>query len=234
MAPLEHISSGVDNTAAESWSRRGSVSTATAIGPLLREAAWIRSQSKIHASITCIPRVENIEAGAASRLTHLPVPVFLKSFNTSFPQLTPWRLSLLPSGVTPRLHTMLLTKHSPKSYPLPDCANTTLRGNNGTPSAHGCASQPTYKESQGPHRRPCSQPQDHPQTKCGAIHPLRGTNLCSRGGPRPKTQYHGIHQFSPGTTLCDLNEIRSSPRKSTPPSCIHPPLHVLNCPRQIA
>ena len=35
MAPLEHISTGVDNTAAESWARRGSVSTATAIGPLL-------------------------------------------------------------------------------------------------------------------------------------------------------------------------------------------------------
>ena len=35
MAPLEHISTGVDNTATEIWVRRGSVSTATAIGPLL-------------------------------------------------------------------------------------------------------------------------------------------------------------------------------------------------------
>ena len=39
MAPLEHIKTGVYNTAAESWDRRGSVSTATAIGPLLQEAA---------------------------------------------------------------------------------------------------------------------------------------------------------------------------------------------------
>ena len=39
MATLEHISTGVDNTAAESWARRGSVSTATAIGPLLRKSA---------------------------------------------------------------------------------------------------------------------------------------------------------------------------------------------------
>ena len=39
MAPLEHVSTGMDNTAAESWACRGSVSTATAIGPLLREAA---------------------------------------------------------------------------------------------------------------------------------------------------------------------------------------------------
>ena len=35
MEPLEHITTGVENTAAESWARCGSVSTATAIGPLL-------------------------------------------------------------------------------------------------------------------------------------------------------------------------------------------------------
>ena len=65
MAPLEHISTGVDNTATDIWDRRGSVSTATAIGPLLQEAAWISCQAKIHASIKRIPRVENIEADAA-------------------------------------------------------------------------------------------------------------------------------------------------------------------------
>ena len=58
MAPLKHISTGVDNTATESWARQGSVSTATAIGPLLREAAWIICQAKIHASIKRIPGVE--------------------------------------------------------------------------------------------------------------------------------------------------------------------------------
>ena len=57
MAPLEHISTGVDNNAAESWACRGSVSTATAIGPLLREAAWITRLSKIHVSIKRIPGV---------------------------------------------------------------------------------------------------------------------------------------------------------------------------------
>ena len=55
MAPLKHISTGVDNTAAKIWARRGSVSTATAINPLLREAAWITRQAKIHASIKRIP-----------------------------------------------------------------------------------------------------------------------------------------------------------------------------------
>ena len=59
MAPLEHISTGVDNTAADIWAHQGSVSTATAIGPLLRESAWITCQAKIHASIKRIPGVED-------------------------------------------------------------------------------------------------------------------------------------------------------------------------------
>ena len=66
MAPLEHISTGVDNTTAEIWARRVSISTATAIFPLLREAAWITRQAKIHASIKRIPGVENIEADVES------------------------------------------------------------------------------------------------------------------------------------------------------------------------
>ena len=139
MAPLEHISTGVDNTATESWARRGSVSTATAIVPFLRKAAWIARQAKIHAYITRISRVENIEADAVSRQNHLPVPGFLKSLNTSFPQLILWRISLLSSGVTSRLNNMPLTKNSPKASPLPNCAKKTQRGDNGRPSAHGCA-----------------------------------------------------------------------------------------------
>ena len=116
MAPLEPTATGVDNTAAESWARCGSFSTATAtataIVPLLQESAWITRQAKIHVSINCIPIVENIEADAASILTPLLLHTFLQSFNTSFPQPTTCRMYLLPSGVTPRLHTMLLTNHS--------------------------------------------------------------------------------------------------------------------------
>ena len=82
MAPLEHIAAGVENTATESWASRGSFSTATAIGPLLREATWITYQAKIHASINRIPGVENIEVDAASRLTLLRVHTFLQSFST--------------------------------------------------------------------------------------------------------------------------------------------------------
>ena len=85
MAPLEHKATGVEKKAADSWARRGSVSTATAISPLLREAAWITRQAKIHASINHISGVEDIKVDAASILTHLPVHAFLQSFNPFFP-----------------------------------------------------------------------------------------------------------------------------------------------------
>ena len=147
MAPLEHIATGVDNTVTESWDQRGSFSTITTIGPLLREAAWVTYQASIHASITRIPGVKNIEADAHSGLTHLPVPAFLKSFNTFFPHLMPWRLSFLTSGVTRRLHNKLITKQSTKASPLTNYARTTQCVKNGIPSAHCCAYQPNYKAS---------------------------------------------------------------------------------------
>ena len=84
MAPLEHIRTLVDNAATEGWERRGSVSSATPMGPLLREAAWITRQTHIHASVKQINGLENQEADAASRLTHLPVQNFLEHFSSTF------------------------------------------------------------------------------------------------------------------------------------------------------
>ena len=44
MDTLEHIFTKADNTAAEIWARRSSVSSATAVRLLLREAMWICHQ----------------------------------------------------------------------------------------------------------------------------------------------------------------------------------------------
>ena len=103
------------------------------------------------------------------------------------------------------------------------------------PTRHqGPYTLPKNLQSQDPHRRPCSQPQAHPQTKCGAIFPLCGTDFSGRGTPRSKTQHHGRHQFLPGTTVSDLHKRSSSLQKSMPPPRLHPPLHVINCSRQLA
>ena len=46
MALLYHTATKVENTASESWASIVSVSSATAVGPLLRAAAWIIRQKK--------------------------------------------------------------------------------------------------------------------------------------------------------------------------------------------
>ena len=147
MVPLEHIMTGVYNTAVERWARRGRISTATTIGPLLRKAACIMLQGRTLTSIARIPRVENIELDAASILTHLTVPAFIKYFNTTLLKPTPYSLSLLISGVTLKLHKMLLTKQSLMASPITEPTRIICRGKNWTPSAHGCAYQHTYKVS---------------------------------------------------------------------------------------
>ena len=89
MAPLKYIRTLVDNTASEGWARRGSISSATDVGPLIREAAWITRQMHIHTSVKWITGLDNKEADANSRLAHLTVHNFLEHFRSTFPQPSP-------------------------------------------------------------------------------------------------------------------------------------------------
>ena len=73
MAPLDHIGTNVDNTVVYSWASRGSVSSAAVVSPILREASCICWQTKTYTSVSDIVGVDNHEADAASRLTHLTV-----------------------------------------------------------------------------------------------------------------------------------------------------------------
>ena len=41
VVPLAHIHTYVDNTAAQGWAKRVSVSTASSVGPMLREIALL-------------------------------------------------------------------------------------------------------------------------------------------------------------------------------------------------
>ena len=116
MAPLKHIITKVENTAAKIWAHRGIVRSASDIGPLLREYAWIFCQTQTHASVVCVAVTENHEADAASWLTHLPVLQFTRHFNTAFPQQYPWWMRLL---LCVAKHHMLTMLH--KNRLLQDC-----------------------------------------------------------------------------------------------------------------
>ena len=89
MDTLAHIRTAVDNTAVQGWANHGSVSTATAVGPILRDLALLTRTCKIHSSVRRISGTENKMADAASRLTHLTDNMFLLHFALTFPQKNP-------------------------------------------------------------------------------------------------------------------------------------------------
>ena len=72
MTPLAHIHTYVNNTAAQGWSNMDSFSTASSVGPILRELSLAATWKHIHASVGCVPREDNKMVDAALRLTHLP------------------------------------------------------------------------------------------------------------------------------------------------------------------
>ena len=133
----------VVNKELERWDNRGSVSSFTSAGPLLREIAWINQQTGIYFSISPISGSDNKEVDAASCLTHLTVSSFLCHFNYYFPQPMTWKMSLFPSAVKHRLCTMMHTKRLPQGSPIPLSVDKTQHGGSGKPAAPGFSSQPT-------------------------------------------------------------------------------------------
>ena len=145
--------------------------------------------------------VDNHEADAASRLTHITVVEFTCHFNATFPQKEPWRLCLLPCAEKHCMLTMLHTKRLMWYFPLPHCRKTPPPGSNGRSSSHGCSSQKTSREP----RTQCHseifnqqvragvlfrQGKPDPEAKRGSIPLLRGGNIFSSGDNIPQTQHN--------------------------------------------
>ena len=89
MSPLVHINTYVDNTAAQGWANRGSVSTASSVGLIIRELDLAARRQHIHASVGCVQGEDNNMIDAASRLTHLLDRQFISRFCTHLPQSKP-------------------------------------------------------------------------------------------------------------------------------------------------
>ena len=85
MAPLVHIHTYVNNTVALGWANRGSVSTASSVGPILRDIPMAARQQHIHTSLGRVTGEDKKMADAASGLTHLPDRQILSHFCTHFP-----------------------------------------------------------------------------------------------------------------------------------------------------
>ena len=147
MAPLAHIHTYVDDTAAQGWSNQGSVSMASAVGPILREIALSVRLQRNHASVRRVPGEENNMADAALRLTHLPDRQFLSHFFSHFLQSNPWRLTppaiLFQASATKILHS----KISPRASTLQYSRKTRPPRANDSASADDCTLPLTLKAS---------------------------------------------------------------------------------------
>ena len=124
MSPLVHISTAVDNMAAQGWANRGSVSSETAVGPILRDLNLLICNHKIYSSVQCISGVDNKMSESASKLTQLTDKMFLRHFAFNFPQRKPWRLLALMSGCKRRLTSMLHRKRFSMDSLLNSTRNT--------------------------------------------------------------------------------------------------------------
>ena len=77
MAPLAHIHKHVNNTEAQGWANRKSVSTTSSVTPILWELSLAARRQHIHASVGRVTGDDNKIADAALRLTHLPDRKFI-------------------------------------------------------------------------------------------------------------------------------------------------------------
>ena len=123
----------IDNTAAEVWAKRGSISSAIAVGPLLQKMAWINRQTTTHLSVSCISKTENKEAYVSSFLTYLHLSSLLHQLKTPFAQPKPWRVHQFLSSEKHTLCTMLFTKRLPQGFPISPSGKTTQHGGSGKP-----------------------------------------------------------------------------------------------------
>ena len=150
MVPLAHIHTYVANTAAQGWSNRDSVSTASFVRPILNKLSLAARRQHTHASVGRVLGEDNNMADAASRLTRLPDSQFLSHFRTHFPHNKPWRLLTFPSMCNQLLTPMLQNKQSPRGSPLLCLRRKPPPGANGGSSASGSKSSLTSKTLKTP------------------------------------------------------------------------------------
>ena len=150
VAPLAYIHTYANRKAERGWSNRGSISTASPAGPILKEISFTVRRQHIHASVGSMPGEDNMMADAVWRLTHLPDRQFLSHFRTHLQQSKPWSLPPLPSVCRRQITTMLHNKKSPRASNLPYSRRTTPTGTNSGASAAGSKLPPTLKALNNP------------------------------------------------------------------------------------
>jgi hypothetical protein len=95
MAPLTAILSGSDNITSIYWIRKGSTTTSTTAGSLVRLCSWLLRKHQVAAPITFLAGKDNPLADAASRRWDLTNSQLCSLFDHVFPQATSWKMLCL-------------------------------------------------------------------------------------------------------------------------------------------
>ena len=85
MAPLAHIHTYINNTAAHGWDNRIIFRRASTVSPVLRDIDLAMRLQNIYASVGRVSGEENKMADAASSITHLLDRQFISHYRTHFP-----------------------------------------------------------------------------------------------------------------------------------------------------
>ncbi len=131
-----------DNRAALAWSAKGSTTSTAARPYLLRYNALHQRQHRYVAAHDHIAGKANVMADDASRLWHLDDAALLSHFARTYPQVSPWRMLVLPSSTASTLIGALFRQRPPRESPLNASIPLPARGSDGLPSATVSRSTP--------------------------------------------------------------------------------------------
>jgi hypothetical protein len=134
-----------DNTPAEAWQQKGSVTSTAAPAYLLRIQAIHQRYHRYRPDTAYLPGPLNVMSDDCSRLWHLSDTQLLAHFNATYPQTRSWRLwHPTPEMLSAVTSALRRTRSAPESF-LVAPTRLTRPFASGRPSAKNSASIPGYK-----------------------------------------------------------------------------------------
>jgi hypothetical protein len=126
--PHRTVVQGTDNTAAQSWTHKGSTATSLVPARLLRVLADESRRFNSRLSAVYIPGETNTIADLLSRSFHLSDTALLEQLNTLAPHQPPWKLVTPPAPLVSALNSAILNKHHATPFHTPGQQETAPHG----------------------------------------------------------------------------------------------------------
>jgi hypothetical protein len=126
--PHRTVVQGTDNTAAHSWTNKGSTTSSLVPASILRVLADESRRFHSRLSTVYLPGETNTIADLLSRSFHLSDTALLDHLNTMAPHQPPWKLVTPPAPLVSALNSAILNKHHERPFHTPGQQETAPRG----------------------------------------------------------------------------------------------------------